>query len=146
MTETNMTAKEYFSQARRLDNIIASDLAELSRLRELAKSVSSPCLEERHNPNRPTEAPFTKCVIRLAEAEATLNDEIDRFVLLKEQMRAVIYGLKDPNEQMVIRYRYVHNMTWQQVGDELGIDKSSAKRWHDVALRHVIMPADPIII
>ena len=136
MTETNMTAKEYFSQARRLDNIIASDLAELSRLRELAKSVSSPCLE----------APFTKCVIRLAEAEATLNDEIDRFVLLKEQMRAVIYGLKDPNEQMVIRYRYVHNMTWQQVGDELGIDKSSAKRWHDAALRHVIMPADPIII
>lgn len=59
-----MTSKEYLRQAYRLDHRINSDIEEMERLRDMAGSVSSPSLEERHNPNRPTEAPFVKCVIR----------------------------------------------------------------------------------
>ena len=141
-----MTAKEYLRQAYRLDNRIKSDIEEMGRLREMAKSVSSPCLEERHNPNRPTEAPFTQCVIRLTELEQAINAEIDRFVALKEQMRSVIDTVKDKDERMTLRYRYIHNMTWEKIGDELNADKSSVRRWHDSAIQHVIMPAEPIII
>ena len=53
----------------------------MERLHDMAGSVSSPSLEERHNPNRPTEAPFVKCVLRIIELEQKINEEIDRLVI-----------------------------------------------------------------
>ena len=141
-----MTEKEYFRQAYRLDHRINSDIEEMERLREMAKSVSSPCLEERFNPNRATEAPFAKCIIRLIEMEQKINEEINRFVDLKEQMHGVIDALADTNEMLVLRYRYIHNETWDGIAAKLHADRSSVRRWHASAMKHVALPAEPIII
>ena len=141
-----MTSKEYLRQAYRLDHRINSDIAEIDRLQDMASSVGSPSLEERHNPNRPTEAPFVKCVMRIIELEGKINEEIDRLVALKEQMRDVIDTVDNKDEQMVLRYRYIHNMTWERIGDELNADRTTVYRWHNAGLRHVILPDDPIVI
>lgn len=61
-----MTTKEYLSQAKRLDEIINCRLRELEYWRNLACSVSGGGFEERHNPNRPTEAPFARCLDSLS--------------------------------------------------------------------------------
>ena len=42
-----MTAKEYLSQAYRLDKRIDSNIAEITRLREMACGISSPSWEEK---------------------------------------------------------------------------------------------------
>ena len=42
-----MTAKEYLSQAYRLDQRIDSNIAEITRLREMACGISSPSWEEK---------------------------------------------------------------------------------------------------
>ena len=42
-----MTAKEYLSQAYRLDQRINSNIEEISRLREMVCSISSPSWEEK---------------------------------------------------------------------------------------------------
>ena len=141
-----MTAKEYLEQAYRLDQRIRSDIEEIERLREMASSISSPGFEERHNPNRPTEAPFVRCVIRVMEMEEKINCEVERLMALKEQMRKVIDALPDIDERMVIRYRYVHGRTWEEIGDELHAGASSVRRWHDNALLHIVMPENPVLI
>ena len=141
-----MTSKEYLRQAYRLDHRINSDIEEMERLRDMAGSVSSPSLEERHNPNRPTEAPFVRCIMRVMELEEKINAEIDRLVALKEQMRGVIDTVRDKDEQMVLRYRYIHNMTWEQIGIELNADARTIRRWHNEAILHVELPDVPIII
>ena len=87
-----------------------------------------------------------RCIMRVMELEEKINAEIDRLVALKEQMRGVIDTVRDKDEQMVLRYRYIHNMTWEQIGDELHADKSTVRRWHGSALQHVIMPEEPIVI
>ena len=69
--------------------------------------------------------------------EQQINDEIDTLVDLKEQIRGVIDRVADTDERMVLRYRYVHNYTWEQIGDELNADKSTVRRWHGNALSHV---------
>jgi regulator of replication initiation timing len=112
-----MTAKEYLKQAYRLDQKINSDIAEMSRLQEMASSVSSPGFEEHYNPNRPTEAPFVRCLEKVWELEQKINAEVDKLVGLKEQIRTVIDKVENPDEQMVLRYRYIHNYTWEQIGD-----------------------------
>lgn len=141
-----MTAKEYLRQAYRLDQRINSDIAELTRLREMASSVGSPGFEEHYNPNRPTEAPFVRCIEKVLELEQKINIEIDRLVNLKEQIRTAIDKVENPDEQMVLRYRYIHNYTWEQIGDVLFADESTVRRWHGRALQHIKVPDDFIVI
>lgn len=141
-----MTAKEFLRQAYRLDHRIHSDMAELERLREMASSVGSPGMEEHHNPNRLTEASFIRNLEKIWELQEKINQEIDRFVDLKEQIRNVIVTATNTDEQMVLRYRYIHNMTWEQIGDELHADRTTVYRWHNQGLSHVSLPENPILI
>ena len=141
-----MTAKEYLRQAYRLDHRIDSDIAEMERLREMACSIGAPGFEEHYNPNHPTEAPFVRAIEKVWKMEQKINTEIDRLVDLKAQIRSVIEAVTDPNERMVLRYRYIHNMTWERIGDELHAGETSIRRWHANALSHVALPDDPIII
>ena len=141
-----MTAKEYLRQAYHLDHRINSDIAEMERLQEMAGSVGSPGFEEHYNPNRPSEAPFVRCLEKVWDLEHKINSEIDRLIDLKAQMREVIATASNADEQMVLRYRYIHNMTWEQIGDELHADRTTVYRWHNSALNHVTLPEDPIRI
>ena len=135
-----MTPKEYLKQAYRLDHRINSDIAELSRLREMSTSISSPSLGEKVQTNRNTDAPFVKCLERIYSLEEKINEEIDLLVNLKEEIRSVIDMVSNTDERMVLRYRYIHNYTWEQIGDVLGADSRTVRRWHGQALGHVILP------
>ena len=141
-----MTAKEYLRQAHRLDNRINSCITEAGRLREMACSIGSPGFEEHHNPNRPTEAPFVRALEKVWRLEEQIDLEIDCLVDLKEQMRTAIEAVPDPDERMVLRCRYIHNLTWERIADELHAGYSSIRRWHESALKHFVMPQDPICI
>ena len=141
-----MTVKEYLRQAYRLDHRIDSDIAEMERLREMACSIGAPGFEEHYDPNHPTEAPFIRVLEKVWKLEEKINAEIDRLVDLKAQMRGVIEAVSDPDERMVLRYRYIHNMTWEKIGDVLHADRTTVYRWHNTAIRHVVLPDDPIQI
>ena len=141
-----MTVKEYLRQAYRLDHRIDSDISEMERLREMACGIGAPGFEEHYDPNHSTEAPFIRALEKVWKLEEKINAEIDRLVDLKAQMRGVIEAVSDPDERMVLRYRYIHNMTWEKIGDVLHADRTTVYRWHNTAIRHVVLPDDPIQI
>lgn len=141
-----MTAKEYLHQAYRLDHKINSDLEEIERLREMAASVSAPKLGDRVQNTKNNEAPFQKYLDKVFMLEERINQEINTYIDLKRQIRDMIAKVDNTDEQMVLRYRYIHNMTWDEIGDELHADKSTVRRWHGQALLHVVLPNNPIII
>ena len=117
-----MTAKEYLSQAYRLDQRIDSNIAEITRLREMACGISSPSWEEKVQTSRNTDAPFVRCLEKIIDLEKVVNSEIDTLVDLKRQIRTTVDTVANVNERMVLRYRYIHNMTWEQIGGELNAD------------------------
>lgn len=141
-----MKPKEYLHQAYRLDHRINSDIEEMERLREMASSVSSPNWSEKVSASRNTEPPFVRCIEQIMVLDGKINAEIVKLVALKEQIRGVIDKVADTDERMVLRYRYIHNYTWEQIGDEMNADKSTVRRWHGNALLHVVLPEDLIII
>ena len=141
-----MTAREYLHQAYRLDHRINSDIEEVQRLREMSCSISSPGFGERVQTSRNCEAPFVRCIEKIMDLEQKIDKEIDLFVDLKKQIRSVIESVEDPDEQMVLRYRYIHNKTWEEIGDELYADKVTVWRWHKKALSDVTLPENPIVI
>lgn len=141
-----MTAKEYLRQAYRLDQKISSDLEEVASLREMSASVSSPQLTERVQTSKNTDAPFVRALEKIMDLEERINKEIELLMELKKEIRAVITTVEDTDECMILKYRYVHNYTWEQIGNELHADARTVRRWHGKALQHVIMPENPITI
>ncbi len=141
-----MTAKEYLRQAYRLDLKINSDIEEAARLREMASRLTPPTLGDKVQTTRIGEAPFVRSIEKVLMLEEQINREIDALVALKEQMRGVITAVTDTDERLVLRYRYIHNMTWEQIGDKLKADRTTVYRWHKRGLAHVQLPESPIRI
>ena len=141
-----MTAKEYLQQAYRLDLRINSDIEEVSRLREMATSITVPVLGNKIQTSRTGDAPYVHSIEKIMMLEEKINQEIDTLVDLKEQMRDVIDGVTATDERMVLRYRYVLNMTWEQIANEMHADARTIRRWHGSALLHMKMPKNPVII
>ena len=141
-----MTEKEYLSQAYRLDQKISSDLEEVASLREMSASVSLPQLTERVQTSKNVDAPFVRVLEKIINLEGRINQEVELLMELKEQIRVVITTVEDTDERMVLKYRYVHNYTWEQIGNELHADARTVRRWHGKALHHVILPENPITI
>lgn len=142
-----MNKKEYLWQAYLLDKRIKADMDEVVRLRELATSVSSLRYDREYvQTTRSIEAPFVKALIRVMDLEAKINTEITLLISLKEQILDVISKLESVDEQMILRYRYMSNMTWEDIGKELHAGVRTVIRWHGNALEHLVFPENPIRI
>ncbi len=141
-----MTSKEYLNQAYRLEQRIRLHKERLDELRDLAGSPSSPGFEEHYNPNRPTEAPFIKTLYKIMDLEEKVEGELQLLLTLQEEVQETIDRLPDMDERLVLTYRYLKNMSWSQIGDELYVDERTVRRWHNRALSHVRIPENPTIL
>ena len=142
-----MTAKEYLQQAYRLDQKINSDIEEVNALRGMAVSVfPQQLVADRVQTSRRGDAPYVRSLEKIMEMEDRINTEIDLLVDLKDEIRGIITTVGNTDERMVLRYRYVHNYTWEQIANELHVDARTVRRWHGNALRHVTLPPKFIII
>ena len=139
-----MTNEEYLSQAYRLDQKISSDIEELKRLREISTAISAVRFGGGVSDPRTNEAPFVRSLEKISQVEARIDCELEKYIALMEQMHAVIATVPDVNARMVLRYRYLNNMTWMEIGDRLNADKSSIRRWHSDALAGLTLPEDAI--
>ena len=138
-----MTAKQYLKQGYRLNELTNSDLEELVRLKALSTSISSPNWSGMpHAPNRPTEAPFAKCIGKIIDLEASINAEIDHFVDLKKDIREAINTLQNPNERLVLKLRYIEFLKWEAVASKMDLSLKQVYRIHGNALQNVKIPYD----
>ena len=104
-----MTAKEYLNQARHLDALINCRLREIDYWRDLSSSVSGSNFEPHYNPNKPTEAPFARCLEKIDAIQKDVAEKVAYLVCLKETINAAIDRLASREEQLVLRYRYLDN-------------------------------------
>ena len=139
-----MTIKEYLGQAYLLDHRIKSDTMELEELRLMAQTISSPGFEEHYNASKNTDAPYIKTLEKMFDMESKIMTEINTLVELKNQIREVISQIEKPEYQMILKYRYIHNMTWPIIGDKLCADGRTVQRWHNKAIAKIKLPENAI--
>ena len=135
-----MTAKEYLNQARHLDALIHCRLREIDYWRDLSSSVSGSSFEEHHNPNRPTEAPFVRCLEKIDEIQHSVEEKVAYLICLKEEINKAIDKLDNRDEQLLLRYRYLDNCTWEEIAAMLNVSIRSVHRIHGTALQHFSVP------
>ena len=141
-----MKVETYLMQGRLLDQRINYHLKKLAELRKAACHLSVPTIgRDRVQHSHSGDAPFVRALIHVEEMEEQINREIDMLVALKQQIMDVI-GQVDSNElQMVLIYKYLEGMTYEEIGALLGAEKTTIKRWHEKAIGQITLPDDLII-
>lgn len=139
-----MTVKEYLRQAYLLDKRIKSDTMELEELRLMSQTISSPKFEEHYNPNKNTEAPYVRTLEKIMDIESKIMKEMNLLLELKEQIRDVISLVEKPEHQTILKYRYIHNMSWSKIGDIICVDTTTVQRWHNQAIAKITLPENAI--
>lgn len=139
-----MTVKEYLGQAYLLDQRIKSDTMEYEELRIMSQTISSPGFEEHYNATKNTDAPYIRTLEKMMDMENKLMEEMSVLLELKQQIREVVSQIEKPEFQMVLKYRYIHNMTWSAIADSLMADIRTVQRWHDKAICKLKLPENAI--
>ena len=136
-----MTAKEYLNQARHLDALINCRLREIDYWRDLSSSDSGTRFDGMpHSPNRPTEAPFVRCLEKIDEIQRSVEEKITYLVRLKEEINTAIDKLENRDEQLVLRYRYLDDCTWEEISRMLNVSLRTVHRIHGSALQNFSVP------
>ena len=139
-----MTVKEYLGQAYLLDQRIKSDTMEYEELRIMSLTISAPGFEEHYNATKNTDAPYIRTLEKMLEMEQVIMSEISQLMELKRQIREVISRMDRPEYQTVLKYRYIHNFSWQKIADIVAADERTVRRWHNKAIARIRLPENAI--
>ena len=135
-----MTARDYLSQAYRLDQRINSKLEQVESLNDLATKVSSTLTGMPKNPNRTTST-MADTVTKIIALQAEINNDIDRLVDLKREMVAVIKAVANTERQTLLELRYLCFKTWEQIAVEMDYTVRNVHLLHKEALKAIVVPA-----
>lgn len=134
-----MTAKEYLSQAHRLDQRIDAKIAQVKSLNDLATKCTATITGMPRNPNGGSTMETAVC--KIIDLQDEINRDIDRLVDLKREIMEVIKAVADTEYQILLEKRYLCFHTWEQIAVDMGYNVRHLYRIHDEALDKVRIPA-----
>lgn len=133
-----MNAKEYLSQAYRIDQRINSKLEQIVSLRELATKATSTLSDTPVSGTRNVQS--MECIIaKMIDLEVEINQDIDTLVDLKREIVSLIKQIQNTEYQTLLELRYLCFKTWEQIAVNLGYSVQHTFRIHDMALKTVFI-------
>ena len=128
-----MTAKEYLSQAHRLDQRIDAKIAQVASLNDLATKCSATLTGMPRNPNHGSST-MADAVCKIIDLQDEINRDIDRLVDLKREIVSVIKSVEDTEYQILLEKRYLCFHTWEQIAVDIHYSGKWVQKLHDRAL------------
>lgn len=136
-----MTAKEYLSQAYRLDARINSKVAQVESLNGLATKCTSTLSGMPKNPSGPTSR-MEDIIVKIIDLQEEINQDIDALVDLKKDIVRRIKAVDDTECQTLLEKRYLCFEQWEQIAVDLGYSIQHTFRLHDRALKKIDVPLE----
>ena len=93
-----------------------------------------------HSPNRPTDAPFVRCLEKIDEIQRSVEEKVAYLISLRDEINARIDMLDNHEEQVLLRYRYIDGFTWEEIESMMNVSERTAFRIHGNALAHFPVP------
>lgn len=136
-TPENEQKIRYLSRYRRLNQRIDRLLEEQSRWREKAMRIT-PVLSPvpgGGGSGSPIERPMDKVL----EIDVEINREIDELQIVRQEIRAALNQLEDENLKLLMEYRYIDGLTWEQIAVKMNYCWRQVCRKHGQALTQITM-------
>lgn len=131
-----MTAKEYLSQAYRIDQRINAKLMQIQHLRSLSQRCTVAFGGERVSSTRNVSS-MEDVIIKIMDAETELDAQIDRFVDLKAEIQKTIDRLPDQDCRLLLELRYLAMDGWLDIAGKMNLCRAHVNRLHNKALKMV---------
>ena len=132
-----MNAKEYLSQAYRIDQRINSKLEQVMSLRALLGKATG-TLTGAPKAATPNPHSMEDTICKMVDMENEINADIDMLVNLKTEIMKCIKQIGNPEYQTLLELRYLCFKRWEDVAAELGYDLRYVYKLHDQALESCI--------
>lgn len=136
-----MQAKDYLKQAYRLNELIQCNKLELTNLRYLSDDIPGVDYSKDRVQTSPScEARFVKTVHKIIDLENAIYADIEKLLSLKLEIRTVINAVKDNEERLLLKHRYLNFMQWDDICVVMNVSMRTAHRIHTAALANVKVP------
>ena len=131
-----MTAKEYLSQAYRLDQRINSKLEQIRTLNELATKTTSTISDMPKSPS-PSQSKMADAVAKIADLKNQIAEDTDRLVDIKVRSAHAIKAVDNVDLQLLLELRYLCYHTWEQIAVEMNCTVRNVQILHGKALERI---------
>ena len=128
-----MTAKEYLSQAHRLDQRIDAKIAQVASLNDLATKCSATLTGMPRNPNHGSST-MADAVCKIIDLQDEINRDIDQLVDMQAEAYELLYKISNQEYYDVLEMHYMQYMTFEQIGAKKGCSRRWAEKLHGRAL------------
>ena len=134
--EKHLTAKEYLSQAYRIDQRINSKLEQVRSLRELATKATT-TLSDMPRSSSPNFHRMEDFITKALDLESEINTDLCRLIDIKREIVTVIKCVENFELQTLLEARYLCFKTWEEIAVEMHFDLRWVYRLHSRALDEV---------
>ena len=119
-----MTAKEYLSQLKTLDNMIKAKLLEKERMAAFSERVQCG-----------GSGGIENAVIKMLELKERINLDIIKLMELKSEARGLIDKLPDDKHKIILSMYYVSDMTFEMISDETHYSVGAVHKFYRNAMK-----------
>lgn len=134
-----MTAKEYLSQAYRLDKRIDSKIEQLKSLNLLATKCTS-TLSDMPKSQSISNSRLEDTVVKIVDLQEEINRDIDSLVDLKRDIVRTIKSVQNPEYQIILELRYLCFKTWEEIAVQMNCSIDNVFKIRKNALKSVVIP------
>ena len=131
-----MTAKDYLSQAWRIDRVINAKLAQVRSLRELATKATSTWSDIPPTGSRNFHR-MEDIIVKILDLESEINADI---LSLVETKREIVHSIKAVNNEdyrTLLELRYLAFQSWDEIAHDLQYSKDHIFYLHRKALSEI---------
>ena len=129
-----MTTKDYLNQISRINRMINNKIVELSRLKELACSISAVSGEDRVMVTPNFDKIGTKQA-KIDEMERNIDALVDEYIIKRDKIVSQIDSMEDENVYNVLFSRYIEKKTFEVIATEMNYSWRQTIRLHGIALK-----------
>ena len=134
-TPENELKIRYLSRYREIDRQIDRLLEEQSRWRERALKIT-PVLSQTPGGGE-SGSPIERPMDKVLEIDEEINREIDELQTVRQEIRSALDQLEDENLKLLMEYRYIDGMTWEQVAEKMDYSRQWVTSLHRTALQKI---------
>lgn len=138
-----MTAKEYLQQARHLEQVMQCDRKAMEDLAVLTTCI--PALDYSRvkvtSSGLASNANFTYLVEKRIELEGKIRRSLEESLRLKLEIRSQLEKVFPLEQRLVLEYRYLQALKWEEIQEKLGVSRPTANRLHGLALLKISVPS-----
>lgn len=114
---------------------------DINRCQELADSIPGPKYDAMpRNPNRNTDAPFVKWILRKIDNEHELERLEPQAERLRNETLDAIANIGDTELESVLIHRYIYWKSWNEISDLIFASSSTVRRLHNKAMEQFNIP------